>query len=257
MRTGIDASFAGTTTDFDTASLAGVEWVAEYFGGAGAFRVWTNNDRAALAASRIKYRLPIWVPRQDFTSNPTTEAGQALTAAKLLGFRQVIAVDVERDSGATMAWLETFGVTITQEGYALVMYHGGDKEPPSMAHSWLALWTGNPPSSLPEGQAQQYRGPTNAYGMSVDFNVGADDFPLEGLDLALPNSPNKPLAKDDNMYIIVCETPGHADWSVTGPSIKSIPDQAKLSALLASGVPLRRYDQATYLWLTQGWPLTP
>ena len=182
MRPGIDCAFAGTTADFDQAAEAGIEWVGEYFGGDGCFHVWTNNDRAALATSKVPYRLPIWVPAQSFGSNPVDEATEALAAHKALGFKSVLAVDVESNSGYTLAWGESFSNTLAGKGIIPVLYHGNDKPLASgFQGDWLAFWTGNPPSKLNPKSAVQYRGATSSYGMSVDFDMASDDFPLEGL----------------------------------------------------------------------------
>lgn len=181
MRLGIDCAFAGTTADFNQAFAAGIEWVGEYFGGAGCYHVWTNADRAALIASKIPYRLPIWVPDQSFASDPIKEAEEALAVFRLLGFKQVLGFDVEVGSGYTLEWGQAFCDTVNKAGITLVMYHGGDKQPPVDCAEWLAFWTGNAPSLTKPRSAQQYRGNTNSYGMSVDFDVATDDFPLEGL----------------------------------------------------------------------------
>lgn len=181
MRLGIDAAFAGTTVDFDLAADAGIEWVGEYFGGAGCYHVWTNADRQALATSKIPYRLPIWVPDQSFSSDPTIEANNAIEAFRLIGFKHVLGVDVEHGSGYTLDWGETWGHTLANAGIVPVMYHANDKTVFSTGASWLAFWTGNPPQNLEPRTAIQYRGATNSYNMSVDFDAAADDFPLEGL----------------------------------------------------------------------------
>lgn len=195
MKLGIDCAFAGTTEDFNLAAAAGVEWVGEYFGGVGCFHVWTNADRAARRASDIKLSVPIWVPAQSFGSNPSVEASQAISSATILGYNQVIGLDVEENSGATPQWLEAFGAIIVNDGYEFVMYHGGDKSVPSSAHSWMANWTGNAPTNLSIGSAQQYRGATNAYNMSVDFDACDDTFPLEG-------APKSPTVKPNPITII-------------------------------------------------------
>lgn len=192
MRPGIDCAFAGSTADFDGAASAGVEWVGEYFGGAGCYHVWTNNDRAALAASKIPYRLPIWVPAQSFNSNPLQEAIEALAAFHACGFKSVFAVDIEENSGYTLAWGESFGKLVTDNGVTLVAYHTGNHPAASTMASWLAFWTGNAPTKLDPRTAQQYRGGTPAYSMNVDFSMAADDFPLEGLANPAVNINNSP-----------------------------------------------------------------
>lgn len=200
MQQGCDSSFAGTTADFDQAFNAGVTWWGHYFGGAGVFRVWSNPERQALFNSKIPKHLPIWVPAQSFTSDPHQEALQAVTAARALGFRKVFAVDIEENSGYTLEWGNAFCTVVNADGFALAAYHGGDKEPPINAYGWLANWIGNPPSSIPAGAAQQYRGATNAYGMSVDFDAAGDSFPLE-LNPVLFNT--QQLPELDNMQISI------------------------------------------------------
>lgn len=186
MEQGCDSSFAGTTADFNSAYAAGVVWWGHYFGGAGVYRVWSNAERQALFNSKIPKHLPIWVPAQSFTSDPYQEAQQAVTAARLLGFNTVIGFDVEHGSGYTLDWGNKFTTVVRADGFEVVCYHAGDKEPPVNAFSWLANWTGNPPTSLAPGSAQQYRGGTNAYGMNVDFDSAADGFPLELNPMQLP-----------------------------------------------------------------------
>lgn len=179
MQPGCDSSFAGTTADFNSAAAAGIVWWGHYFGGAGVYRVWSNAERTALFNSRIPKHLPIWVPDQRFISNPYNEALAAVTAARALGIKSVFAFDVEANSGYKLTWGESFCTVVRADGFKLICYHSGDKQPPSNSFDWLADWTGNPPQSLGEYSAQQYRGATQAYGMSVDFDMAGISFPLE------------------------------------------------------------------------------
>lgn len=195
-----------------------------------------------MANSKIKYRLPIWVPAQSFTSNPQVEANEAINVHGALGFNKVIALDAEENSGFTLTWGEVFGATLKAARLDFVLYHGGDKPVPSSASSWLAFWTGNPPNTLPDKSAQQYRGATSFCNMSVDLSIAALDFPLEGL-----NIPQSEIGED--MEIIACTTAGHADLLVVGSKVAAVPNQDALSVLIIQGVPVRHLDEATYDWV--------
>lgn len=59
-----------------------------------------------------------------------------------------------------------------------------------------------------------------------------------------------PREGDKDMDIITCTAPGHADFLRAGSKLVSIPDQTKLEALIANGVPVKPYDPVTYAWLT-------
>lgn len=246
MRAGADSSFAGTTADFNNAHKAGIQWWGHYIGGAGAYRVWSNPERVALDNSAIPYHLPIWVPAQSFTSNPLQEANQMVAVLKMLGYHSVVCVDVEENSGYTLAWGEANARAITRAGYTYVMYHTADKQPPSVAHSWLASWVGNPPQSLSPDSAQQYRGGTAFCNMNVDFDIATDDFPLEGLTVKPPTH----IGVEEDMVLVTAknQASGKPDLFITGGAavpIAEVADIADMPGWLSSIEPWPVSD-ATY-----------
>lgn len=254
MLTGCDSSFGGTAADYQQAYNAGVRWWGHYFGGKGAYRVWSNNERQTLYNSPIPYHLPIWVPEQSFTNSPFNEATLAVQTARVLGIKKVFAIDVEENSGYTLEWGQSFATVVKADGFTLDMYHGKDKEPPSNVASWIALWTGNPSDSLPIGSAQQYRGATNAFGLSVDFDAASESFPLEVNPNVKPTVFNaNPSAsvkgKERDMHIF--KNSEGAAVLIVGEEPVGIPDGEDLLAMQASGIGVAQVSDAFYNQLNQ------
>lgn len=186
MIPGLDSAYPPSAAQVAEAVTGGVGWWGLYVFGSAALNIWPVGSEQTIKQAGIA-PLPICVPRQDFSEDPTAVATATLQACKARGIVSggvVLDVEYGADYNAYRDFVSIWRPAIQQAGYGPVIYNGPH---------WNILpptWEPRDVQVPPPGCAVQ-NGQTTIGGLSVDTNLAADDFPLGSWQVPDPPTPTK------------------------------------------------------------------
>lgn len=126
---GVDSWTPATQEAIDLLKqISGFKFWGFYVGGADLYlqTPWPQTSIDLLKANEIE-PLPIWVPKQDCSEDPETQASLAVQACIARGVYGVAAVDSEHSMSTALnfqAWLDRFCARVVQLGWLPVTYAG-------------------------------------------------------------------------------------------------------------------------------------
>lgn len=195
---GLDSAYAPTLAQAQLAKAHGVDWWGLYVCGSAALNIWTPAEAAVLRQAGIS-PLPICVPDQAETENPTTVAIDFVAACKergILAGAGVLDFEHSAASAAGPSFWSSWSAIVKAAGFVAVPYNGPH-------WTWLGSpqWDPLPSPRLPtpaKGQAIQWAG-TNVDGLAVDESIADPGFPVGSW--SVPDPSPQPL--EDGMITLV------------------------------------------------------
>lgn len=150
---GVDSWTPPNQTQIDTLKRIGLTWWAGYVGGSDVYlnRPWPKSGWDLLKANGIK-PLPIWVPAQNCSENPTAQAIAAMNIVKAMGMSGVVVLDSEQSMHTHLGyldWCAQFASVVHAAGWYCVGYNV------PLTFYWKVEW-GNHEVEPSEAGAVQY-----------------------------------------------------------------------------------------------------
>ena len=163
--------------------VAGFGFMGGYVGGADLFQntPWPKEAWDLLFANDIQ-PLPIYVPKQDCSEDPSFVARDAVARCMANGLHGVVAIDSEQSMSNILnyqSWLDRVSMGIFQQGWKMVTYAGSHYVAIG-SFAWNVAW-GQHEEVPTHAEALQY-GPytiqVNGSNVRLDSNAADESFPF-------------------------------------------------------------------------------
>lgn len=145
--------------------------VAGYYGGPGAYRVWTASDWGRFTRHK---KLPIWVAAQG-DKNGTIDGHNAVAALRELGVPKHVWTVLDMETMVDKTYVEAFGAVLNAAGYKVWVYGSASTvfgNPPLDGY-WVADYAGKGPFMF-ERKGAEIRATQYASGQAYDSSTVKD-----------------------------------------------------------------------------------